>query len=277
MRGTTELPYSGPHRRRNTFLERALPWTTGRSFYRGQQILEFQMPDSPHEKFRPMYNIQQQYIEQYLWDAICREPLIEVRWQSKVTGVEDRAGGVVLTVEDPNDTYPLACDWVLAADGARSAMRKLRGLRLKGENYEGRYVIADVQMKHGYPTIRRAVFDPDCRRDGTILVHKEPDDIWRIDYQLRDEDDEVEAIGEETVRASVAAVLKEIGHEGDWDLEWWSIYSANTLALDDYRDGRIFFIGGQRTYRTHLWCARPQQRSCGCLRHRLETGLGPSG
>ncbi len=45
------------------------------------------------------------------------------------------------------------------------------------------------------------------------------------------------------MRASVAAVLTEIGYDGDWDLEWWSIYSANTLALDDYRDGRVFFIG----------------------------------
>ena len=45
------------------------------------------------------------------------------------------------------------------------------------------------------------------------------------------------------MRASVAAVLGELGYEGAWELEWWSIYSANTLALDDYRDGRIFFIG----------------------------------
>lgn len=225
------------------FLEKALPWTTGRSFYRGRQILEFHMPDSPREKFRPMYNIQQQYIEQFLCEAMAREPLIETRWQSRITGLEDAEDGVVLTVDDPIGGYRLPADWVLAADGARSTVRRLRGLRPKGENYEGRYVIADVKMEHGYPTIRRALFDPDCRRGGTILIHKQPDDIWRIDYQLREGEDEAEAIREDTVRASVAAVLAELGHEGAWDLEWWSIYSANTLALDDYRDGRVFFIG----------------------------------
>jgi len=94
-----------------------------------------------------------------------------------------------------------------------------------------------------YPTIRRALFDPDCRRGGTILIHKQPDNIWRIDYQLRDGESEVEAIKEETVRSSVAAVLEEIGYTGEWELEWWSVYSANTLALDDYRDGCTFFIG----------------------------------
>ncbi|MCB1337623.1 MAG: FAD-dependent monooxygenase [Maritimibacter sp.] len=225
------------------FLEKSLGWTTGRSFYRGRQILEFEMPDSPREKYRPMYNIEQQYIEQFLWEAIEREPLIETRWQSEVTGVEDMDGGVTLSVRDPHGSYRLRADWLLAADGARSAVRGLRGLRLKGENYEGRYVIADVQMDHDYPTIRRALFDPDCRRGGTVLVHRQPDNIWRIDYQLRDGEDEAEAIAEANVRASVAAVLAELGYTGTWELEWWSIYSANTLALDDYRDGRVFFIG----------------------------------
>ncbi|MGG7568484.1 FAD-dependent monooxygenase [Rhodovulum sp. DZ06] len=225
------------------FLEKSLPWTTGRTFYRGRQILEFDMPDSADEKFRPMYNIEQQYIEAYLWDAIAREPLIDARWQSAAVAIEDAEDGVRLTIRDPHGEYTLPAAWCLAADGARSPIRKLRGLRLKGENYEGRYVIADVQMKHDYPTIRRALFDPDCRRGGTILVHKQPDDIWRIDYQLRDGEDEAEALREENVRASVAAVLEEIGHEGAWELEWWSVYSANTLALDDYRDGRVVFIG----------------------------------
>ena len=225
------------------FLEKSLGWTTGRSFYRGQQILEFEMPDSPREQYRPMYNIEQQFIEQYLWEAIEREPLIETRWQSEVTGIEDVEDGVRLSVRDPEGSYILPAAWVLAADGARSAIRSLRGLRLKGENYEGRYVIADVQMDHDYPTIRRALFDPDCRRGGTVLVHKQPDNIWRIDYQLRDGEDEAEAVAEDTVRASVAAVLAELGYTADWDLEWWSIYSANTLALHDYRDGRVFFIG----------------------------------
>jgi 3-(3-hydroxy-phenyl)propionate hydroxylase len=225
------------------FLDKALGWTTGRSFYRGQQILEFQMPDGPDEKFRPMYNLQQQYIEAYLWQAVAAHPLIETRWQTEVTGVSDLEAGVAATLQDPAGSYVLTADWLLAADGARSPIRAMRGLRLKGENYEGRYVIADVQMDHDYPTIRRALFDPVCRPGGTVLIHRQPDNIWRIDYQLRDGETAEEATREDTVRASVAAVLDEIGHTGAWELEWWSVYSANTLALDDYRDGRIFFVG----------------------------------
>ncbi|MDK3019149.1 FAD-dependent monooxygenase [Pseudodonghicola flavimaris] len=225
------------------FLDKALGWTRGRSFYRGRQILEFDMPDSADEKFRPMYNLQQQYIEAFLWQAVTANPLIETRWQSEVTGISEEPQGVTLTVSDPGGSYALPAQWVLAADGARSAIRQMRGLRLQGENYEGRYVIADVQMAHDYPTIRRALFDPVSRPGGTVLIHRQPDNIWRIDYQLRDDESAEEATREENVRAAVAAVLAEIGQDSPWQLEWWSVYSANTLALEDYRDGRVIFVG----------------------------------
>lgn len=225
------------------FLDKALGWTTGRSFYRGRQVLEFHMPDGPDEKYRPMYNLQQQYIEQFLWQAVAANDLIDLRWQSEVVGVGERDGGIALSVRDPGGTYTIAADWLLACDGARSPIRRMRGLRLRGENFEGRYVIADIRMEHDYPTIRRALFDPACRPGGTVLIHKQPDDIWRIDYQLHDDETTEDALREHEVRASVAAVLADLGHEGPWELEWWSVYSANTLALDDYRDGCIFYVG----------------------------------
>lgn len=225
------------------FLDKALGWTTGRSFYKGEKILEFHMPDGPDEKYRPMYNLQQQYIEQFLWEAVAASDLIETRWQSEVTGVAETGDGVRLTVTDPSGEYQIETKWLLACDGARSPIRRMRGLRLQGENFEGRYVIADIQMDHDYPTIRRALFDPICRPGGTVLIHKQPDDIWRIDYQLEESESTEDAMREDAVRDSVASVLKELDHDGSWELEWWSVYSANTLALDDYRDGRVFFVG----------------------------------
>ena len=225
------------------FLEKGLPWVSGRSFFRGRQILEFFMADSENEKYRPMYNLEQQYIEAFLHEAVAESPLIDMRWQSEVLALKDIDSGLNLSVADPQGQYEMPADWVLAADGAHSPIRTMRGLRLKGENYEGRYVIADIQLQRQCKVERFALFDPDCRPGGTVLVHQQPDNIWRIDYQLRDNEDEDEALREANIRASIAAVLAEIGFIEPWDLEWWSIYSANTLALDDYRDGRVFFIG----------------------------------
>lgn len=225
------------------FLDKALPYLSGRTFFRGKQILEFKNPDSAQERYRPMYNLQQQYIELFLHDAVARNPLIDMRWRSECVGVRDVADGVVLDVEDPFGQYELHALWLIAADGSRSPLRAMRGKRLRGDNHEGRYVIADIQIRREENAERRALFDPDRRPGSTVLVHQQPDDIWRVDYQLRDDEDEAEALKEANIRIAIQQVLDECGFQEPWTLEWWSIYSANTLALDDYRDGRVFFVG----------------------------------
>ena len=70
------------------FLERALGWTSGRSYYRGKQVYTLSMPYSDDERFLPMYNLQQQYIEHYLCETAHQHPLVEVRWGNAVESVE---------------------------------------------------------------------------------------------------------------------------------------------------------------------------------------------
>lgn len=225
------------------FLDKALGWRFGRSYYRGEQIFRLEMPHPPGEKYLPMYNLQQQYIEQYLHDAVAACGLVDMHWQSELTGIECGNDGVSLNIASPAGDYRLDADYVLAADGARSPVRTQLGLRMKGENYEGKYVIADIRMDHDFPTERRAFFEPSGNPGGTVLIHKQPENIWRVDYQLREGESEEAALLEENIRARVGAILGDIGHTKPWELEWWSIYSANTLCLDDYRHGRVFFIG----------------------------------
>jgi 3-(3-hydroxy-phenyl)propionate hydroxylase len=209
------------------FLDKALGWRYGRSYYRGEQIFRLEMAQPPGEKYLPMYNLQQQYM----------------RWQSDLSAIEPRGDGASVRIASPAGEYRLNADYVLAADGARSPVRSMLGLRLKGDNYEGRYVIADIRMDHDFPTERRAFFEPAGNPGGTVLIHKQPDDIWRVDYQLREGESEADAVKEDNLRARVGAILADVGHTGPWELEWWSVYSANTLCLDDYRHGRVIFIG----------------------------------
>jgi len=225
------------------FVEKALGWRFGRSYYRGEQIFRLEMPQPPGEKYLPMYNLQQQYTEKFLHDAVATSDLIDMRWQSELSAIEPHNDGVSVRISSPEGDYRRDADYVLAADGARSPIRSMLGLRLKGDNYEGRYVIADIRMDHDFPTERRAFFEPAGNPGGTVLIHKQPDDIWRVDYQLREGESEQDALKEENLRARVGAILADVGHTKPWELEWWSVYSANTLCLDDYRHGRVFFIG----------------------------------
>jgi len=226
------------------FERKALGWTHGRCYYRGELIYRLEMSHSGQERFLPMYNLQQQYIEQFLVDRIAEFPgLIDLRWQSEVVALTQDADQVELTISTPEGRYTLRSRYVLAADGARSPIRTLCGLKLNGENLPGRYVIADVQMKDDFPVERRSFFEPVVDPESTILIHRQPDDVWRIDWQLTPGQDPDDAIEEGNIRQRLESILRMIGHRGAWQLEWWSIYTANTLCLDDYRHRRVLFIG----------------------------------
>ena len=166
------------------FEKNALPWTKGSSYFQDKLVYHLKMPHPEFERYYPMYNLQQQYIEKYLIDQADKNELIEIRWQNKVTDVRQDQHGVALEVETPEGSYALDSRFALAADGAHSIMRRQLGLRLKGDAYEGRYVIVDIQMKSDYPTERRAFFDPSSNPGLTILIHKQPHNIWRVDYQI---------------------------------------------------------------------------------------------
>jgi 3-(3-hydroxy-phenyl)propionate hydroxylase len=226
------------------FLAEGLPWTGGRSFYRDTEVLNFKMPQDENQKLPPMLNLAQYSIEQYLLDAVeSKADLIDVRWQSKVTAIDARPDGVRLTIETPLGGYCLDADWVVAADGGRSFVREALGLPLHGDTYEGRYVIVDVVLDTQRPTERLAYFDPACNRGSTVLVHRQPGNVWRIDYQLRDGEDPEAAIRLENVAPRVQSLLDMMGETGAWQPIWTGIYKANALTLESYRHGRVMFAG----------------------------------
>lgn len=226
------------------FLKQGLPWTGGRSFYRDDEVLHFRMPMDENQKHPPMINLAQYSIEQLLLDAAeQRRDLVEVRWQNRVTAIDSREDGARLAVETPAGSYTMEADWVVAADGGRSFLREALGLKLKGTSYEGRYVIVDIVLATARPAERLAYFDPPCNPGSTVLVHKQPSGVWRVDYQLRDGEDPDEAIKPENVMPRVESLLGMMGETGAWSPVWIGIYKANALTLDDYRHRRVLFAG----------------------------------
>ncbi|HEY4804676.1 MAG TPA: FAD-dependent oxidoreductase [Paraburkholderia sp.] len=226
------------------FLAKGLPWTGGRSFYRNDEVLHFTMPQDENQKLPPMVNLAQYHIEQFLLDAAEQHAdLIDIRWRTKVTNVQHDAHGATLALSTPEGDYTLGTDWLIAADGGRSTVREALGLKLEGTSYEGRYVIVDILLDSARPTERLAYFDPASNPGSTVLVHKQPDNVWRIDYQLRDGEDADEAIQPANVMPRVQSLLDMMGEKASWSPVWITIYKANALTLERYRHGRVLFAG----------------------------------
>ncbi len=58
------------------------------------------------------------------------------------------------------------------------------GAEFAGQVFEDQFLIADVKMTAEFPTERWFWFDPPFHAGRSALLHRQPDDIWRIDLQL---------------------------------------------------------------------------------------------
>jgi 3-(3-hydroxy-phenyl)propionate hydroxylase len=224
--------------------ENGLPWLFGNSYYRGQRVFRMEAERDENDRFFPMINIQQQYMEEYLLDACAANPLIDFRWGNKVVKVEQDERIACVTVDTPEGPYTLESEWVVAADGGRSTIRTSMNLQMEGASYEGLFVIADIRVDLPLPTERLAFFDPEWNPGNTILMHREPHGIWRVDYQLPPGETPEQALHPESLKKRIDAQLAMIGHAGiPWEMDWHSVYSARTLTLPDYVHGRVIFTG----------------------------------
>lgn len=228
--------------------ETGLPWCYGNSIYRGQRVFRMENARADDDRFFPMINLQQQYLEEYLVDAVKANPLIDLRWGNRVNKVEQKSSQkgeqVFVEVDTPEGTYQLQTDWLVACDGARSGIRTAMNLLMEGASYEGRFVIADIRIDLPLPTERLAFFDPTWNPGNTILMHREPHGIWRVDYQLPAGEDPEDALKPESLKARIDAQLEMIGFGGTpWEMDWSSVYSARALTLPNYVHGRVIFAG----------------------------------
>ena len=224
-------------------VEKLLPWNAGKSIYRGEVVFRMEAPLNDNDRYAPMNNLQQQYLEEYLVDEAVKNPLIDLRWGSKVVGIPRNDDMVSLMVDTPEGEYQLDAEWVVAADGAQSTLRRLMGLRMEGDSFEGRFVIADIEIEIDLPTERLAFFDPDWNPGNTVLMHREPGNIWRIDYQLPRGETPEQALAPDLLRSRIQAQLDMVGITSTWDLDWCSVYSARAMTLQNYIHNRIALAG----------------------------------
>nr|WP_315463667.1 FAD-dependent oxidoreductase [uncultured Rhodoferax sp.] len=221
-------------------VDKGVSWNLGKVFFKDQQVYQFNLlPEEAHE--RPAFiNLQQYYCESYLVERCLQLPLIDIRWGNQVNGVEAREGSALLSIDTPDGPYQLEADWVLACDGARSPMRGHLGLESKGRIFRDRFLIADVKMTADFPTERWFWFDPPFHPNQSVLLHREPDNVWRIDFQLGWDANPEEEKKPENIIPRVKALL---GKDVDFTLEWASVYTFACLRMDQFIHGRVIFAG----------------------------------
>ncbi|MEY9669876.1 3-(3-hydroxy-phenyl)propionate hydroxylase [Bradyrhizobium diazoefficiens] len=221
-------------------VERGVSWNVGKVFFRDELSYQFDLlPESDHE-WPAMINLQQYHLEEILVARCRASPLIDLRWKHRLISLKQAADHAELAVETPDGIFTMEAQWVIACDGANSDTRKMVGAEFKGQYFEDRFLIADVAMKADFPTERWFWFDPPFHPAQSVLLHRQADDIWRIDFQLGWDADPDEEKRPERVIPRIKAML---GEDTEFELEWVSIYQFACRRIDEFRHGRVLFAG----------------------------------
>jgi 3-(3-hydroxy-phenyl)propionate hydroxylase len=220
-------------------VDKGVVWQVGKIFHGASLLYQFDLlPEQGHK--RPAFiNLQQFYAEAYLIDRVEEFPDISLRWRNKVVGLEPRNDQVILLIETPDGLYRMAASYVVACDGARSSLRQMVGAEFAGQVFEDQFLIADVKMTAAFPTERWFWFDPPFHAGRSALLHKQPDDVWRIDLQLDRSADPTFEKRPENVRPRIARML---GHD-QFEFEWISLYKFQCRRMARFIHGRVIFAG----------------------------------
>ena len=215
-------------------------WTVARTFYRDREIFNYTFADSGQSEFPPFVNLSQTRTEQILDECIAREPLIDVRWDHRVTGLAQDAEGVTLTCTGRHGDSTVRGGYAVACAGARGHdIRQMLGVSFDGHSFDDLFLICDIRTDlPGWSNERRFYFDPPWNPGRQVLIHPCPGSTYRIDWQVAADDHSAE----NDSRALDARIRAIVG-DRPYEVVWSSVYRFQSRLVNRMRVGRILLAG----------------------------------
>ncbi|WP_243716135.1 FAD-dependent monooxygenase [Actinomadura darangshiensis] len=215
-------------------IARGVTWTTGRTYYRGDELFSVTFPDAGCGGVPPWINISQAEVEARLRDLAAAEPLVDVRYGHPVSGLRQDAAGIEA---DAGET--VRGSHLVGADGGHSAVRDLLGIGFPGRTFADKFLICDIRADLPFPNERRFFFDPEWNPGRQVLVHQCPDGTWRIDWQVPADHD----LDGERRSGALDARIREIAGDVPYEIVWATVYRFHERCAAVFASGRAFLAG----------------------------------
>ena len=220
--------------------ERGIQWDIGRTYFRGRELFSVHLPGSGDDHFPPFVNISQTEVEGMLRRRLGQLPKVERRWGQRVTALQQDGEAVQLTCEGPDGDSTVTAAYVVGADGAHSSVRHLLGMGFPGHSHEDLFLICDIRATLPFPSERRFYFDPPWNPGRQVLVHPQPDDVWRIDWQVPSDTD---LDAERASGALDRRIRRVVGAKTPYELVWVTGYRFHQRLAPRFRVGRVLLAG----------------------------------
>ena len=175
-----------------------------------------------------------------LLEALRATGLADVRFEHALTGFEAGPAGVVAAFATPGGPRTETSEYLLGADGARSAVRKGLGLSFDGATYTDRFLLIATRFDFTpiFPGMGPVsyIFDP---HEWVILMRLP--DVVRVVFRLAEEEDEAIALTDNAIQNRFAHLIGV--QTGPIPILQRSTYTVHRRVADTFRRGRVVLAG----------------------------------
>jgi len=220
--------------------QRGVQWNLGRTYFRGRELFQIRLPTQAGDHFPPFVNINQTEVEEMLLARLGQLPDVDLRWSHQVVGLSQDGEGVIVRCETPSGTATMRARYLVGTDGAHSGVRGLLGMGFPGHSHADLFLICDIRAKLPFPHERRFFFDPPWNPGRQVLIHPQPDDTWRIDWQVPSGTDVEAERANGGLERRIRAV---IGASTEYELLWLTPYRFHQRLVERFRSGRVLLAG----------------------------------
>lgn len=165
-----------------------------------------------------------------------RYPNVSIHWGTKFVGLTQTSDKVVVAAEKAGAPVELTANWVVAADGGRSAVRKAVGLTMDGFTWPQRFVVTNIYYdfeKYGWNS--GYLVDPVY---GAVVYKINLEGLWRFTFA------EQATQPLETVMDRILQFIRTV-LPGDqkYELALHTAYNMHQRTAATYRVGRVILAG----------------------------------
>nr|MBF0684121.1 FAD-dependent monooxygenase [Pseudomonas sp.] len=166
-------------------------------------------------------------------------PNAEVRFQRRVLGIEQDGAGVTVRVESPIEIEEYRADYVIAADGANSTVRKWLGVEFEGFTYPERFLTlsTDYPIEKHIPGLADVNYVADAEEWCVLL--RVPG-LWRVLVPTQDSDDDRSLLSDEKKKRVFAGL---VGDDIEVQTYHRTVYRVHQRVAREFRKGRVLLAG----------------------------------
>jgi 3-(3-hydroxy-phenyl)propionate hydroxylase len=175
----------------------------------------------------------------FLEEELRKLPGSDIRFGHEVTSVQPADESVTVTAQTPSGPVSLSGRYVVAADGARSAVRRSLAVDFEGFTYPELFLIASTDFRFE-DTLTDIAYVNYIADPLEWLVLLRVPDLWRVLVPAPENSDREQLLSDDSLQQVLQRV---VARPEPYRIAHRSVYHVHQRVANSFRHGRVLLAG----------------------------------